>query len=99
MQKNETGPFPYTTHTNRLQMDERPQCETGIHQNPLREHRQQPLRPQWQQFLPINITKGKGSKGKNELLGLYHHQKFLHCKGNHQQNQKTANRMGEDISK
>ena len=34
MQKNETGPFPYTTHKNRLKMDERPQCETGIHQNP-----------------------------------------------------------------
>ena len=34
MQKNETGPFPYTTHKNRLQMDERPQCEKGTHQNP-----------------------------------------------------------------
>ena len=43
MQKNETGPFPYTTHKNRLQMVERPQCETGVHQNPKGEHRQQPL--------------------------------------------------------
>ena len=35
MQKNETpGPFPYITHENRLKMDEGPQCETGIHQNP-----------------------------------------------------------------
>ena len=34
MQKNETEPFPYTTHKNRLQMDERPQWEKGIHQNP-----------------------------------------------------------------
>jgi len=34
MQKNETGPFPYTTHKNRLKMDERHICETGIHQNP-----------------------------------------------------------------
>jgi len=28
-QKNETGPFPYTTRRNRLKMDERPKCETG----------------------------------------------------------------------
>ena len=34
MQKNETGPFPYTTHKNRLKMDERSQCETGLHLNP-----------------------------------------------------------------
>ena len=34
MQKNETGLFPYTIHKNRLKMDERPECETGIHQNP-----------------------------------------------------------------
>ena len=39
MQKNETGPFSYTIHKNKLQMDERPQCETGIHQNPREEHR------------------------------------------------------------
>ena len=34
MQKNETGPFPYTTHENRLKMDKGPQCERGIQQNP-----------------------------------------------------------------
>ena len=34
MQKNEIGLFPYTTHENRLKMDEGPQCEKGIHQNP-----------------------------------------------------------------
>ena len=42
MQKNETGP-PYTRHKNRFKMDERPECETGNHQNPREEHRQQPL--------------------------------------------------------
>ena len=31
MKKNETGPFPYTTHKNILKMDKRTQCETGIH--------------------------------------------------------------------
>jgi len=38
MQKNEPGPLSYTTHKNRLKMDERPKRETGIHQNS-REHR------------------------------------------------------------
>ena len=69
MQKNETGPFSYTIHKDKLKIYERPQCETGIHQNP-REHRQQPLRPQPQQ-LARYISKGKGNKSKNELLGLH----------------------------
>ena len=33
-QKSETGPFAFTIHKSRLKMDERPQCEKGIHQNP-----------------------------------------------------------------
>ena len=43
MQKNETGPFSYTIHKNKLKMGERPKCETGIFQNPRREHKQKPL--------------------------------------------------------
>ena len=43
MQKNETGPLSYTTHKHKLKMDERFKCETGNHQNPRRENRQQPL--------------------------------------------------------
>ena len=43
MQRNETGPFPYTIHKNKLKMDERPKCETEIHQNSRGELRQQPL--------------------------------------------------------
>jgi len=39
MQKNESGPFSYTIHKNKLKMDERLQCETGIYQNPRREHK------------------------------------------------------------
>ena len=42
MQKNETGPLSYTVHKNKFKGDERPKCETGIHQNP-REHRLQAL--------------------------------------------------------
>ena len=61
--------------------------------------RQQPLQSQPQQLLPRNITKGKGRKGKNELLGLHQDQQLLHTKGNSQQSQKTTDRMGEDIQK
>ena len=39
-------------------MDQRPECETGNHQNPRRETRKKPLRPQPQQFLTRHISKG-----------------------------------------
>ena len=39
-QKNETRPFSYIIHKDKLKMGERPQCETGIRQNPRGEHRQ-----------------------------------------------------------
>ena len=45
------------------------------------------------------MAKGKGSKGKSELLGLHQDQNLLHSKGNRQQNQKTTKRMREDIHK
>ena len=43
IQKNETQPFSYTIHKHKLEIDERPKCETGIPQNPRGEHSQQPL--------------------------------------------------------
>ena len=36
-------------------------------------------------------------KQKNKQLGLYQTKKLLHWKGNHQQNEKTTFRMGENI--
>ena len=86
MQKNETGPFSYIIPKDKLKMDERPKCETGIHQNPRGEHRQQPLRPRPQQLLARHVTKGKGNKSENELPGLHQDKNFLHSKGNNQQN-------------
>ena len=80
-------------------MNERPKCETGIHQNPRGEHRQQPLRPCPQQLLARHVSKGKGKKGKNELLGFHQDKKLMNSQGNSLQNQKTTNRMGEDICK
>ena len=43
MQKNETGLLSYIVHKNKFDKDERPNCETGNHQNPRGEHGQQPL--------------------------------------------------------
>ena len=43
MQKNETKPFSYTIHKDKLKMDERSKCETRIHQNARGEHRQHPF--------------------------------------------------------
>ena len=40
MHKNETGPLSYAIHKKELKMDERPNRETGNHQNPGGEHRQ-----------------------------------------------------------
>ena len=99
MQKNGTGPFPHTIHKNKFKMFERPKCETGTHQNLRGEHRQQPLQSPSLQLLDRHISKGKGNKGKNELLGLHQDKKLLHRKRNSQQNQKATHRMGEDICK
>ena len=90
MQKNETGPFSYIIHKNRLKMDERPKCETGFHHNPKEIHRQQPLRPWLQQLLARHVSKGKGNKGKNELLGLHQDKKLLHSNGSSRRHQKTT---------
>ena len=38
MQKNETWPLSHTIHKDKLQMDERHRCDTGIHQNILEEN-------------------------------------------------------------
>ena len=54
-------------------------------------------------FLETSPKESKGTlqgiKDKIELLGLHQDQKLLHSKGNSQQNQKTTERMGEDICK
>ena len=43
------------------------------------------------------IFPGKGNKRKNKQMELHQTKKFLHRKGNHQQNKKTTHRMGEHI--
>ena len=75
MQMNETGPFPDTIHKNKPQMDKRPKCETGIHQNPRGEHRQESFLPQPHQLLARYVSKGKGNRRKNGLFGTSSRQK------------------------
>ena len=54
MQKNETRPFFYTIHKDKLNMDETSKCETGIHQNLRGERRQQ--------FLASHVSWREGNK-------------------------------------
>ena len=84
---------------NKLKMDERPQCKTGSHQNPRGESRQKPLWHWTQQILTQHVSRGKGNKRKNELLGPHQNKKLLHSEGNNQQNWKATDIMGEDICK
>jgi len=98
MRKNETEPpLSYTIHKNKFKMDERPKCEIGIHQNPRREYRQQPLCPWPQQLLTRYVSRGKGDKSKNELLGCHQDKNHLHSEENNQQ--KAIFGMGEDTCK
>ena len=46
----------------------------------------------------LNLTP-KGNKSKNKQVGLHQSQKFLHSKGNHQQNKKETYWMVESICK
>ena len=50
-QKNETGPFSYTTHKNKLKWMKGLNVWTGNHQTPRGENRQQPLYPGRNNFL------------------------------------------------
>ena len=80
MLKNETRPLSYTIHKNKLKMDKGPECETGNHQNPRGESRQQPLWPQPQKFLTWCISEGNGIKSRNELLGPHEDKNFCTAK-------------------
>ena len=80
MQKNELGPPSYTIHKNKLKMDERPKHKTGSHPNPRGENRQQPLWPRPQQLLTWHVSRGKGNKSKNEVLGPHQDKKLCTVK-------------------
>ena len=82
MQKNETRPLSYTIHKNKLKMDERPECETGNHQNPRGESRKKTSLTLATAISYSAHLQGKGIKNKNELLGPNEDKKLLRCKQN-----------------
>ena len=86
MQKVETRPLSHTSHKNKLKMDKGPNVRQETIKTLEEKAGKKPLWPQLQQFLTWHISKGKGIKSKNELLGLYEDKKLLHSKGNNQQN-------------
>ena len=51
-----------------------------------------PLPCSWHLFFGID-TKGTGNKSKNKQGALYQTEKFLHSKGDNQQNEKTTYKM------
>ena len=74
-------------------MDERPQCETGIHQNSRGEHRQQPLRHRPKQ--PFHDTSPKPRETKDKMnFGTSSDKKLLHSQGKSQKKLRGSPRNG-----
>ena len=48
-------------------------------------------------FLLGYLSRQEKQKKKNKQMGLHQTKKFLHSKGNHQQNKKTTHKMEEHI--
>ena len=78
--------FLHHIQKNKLKMDETPNRKTGIHPNPPEKTGNNLFEPQPQQLLTCHVSRGKGNKSKNELLGPHQHKKLLQSKGNNQQN-------------
>ena len=72
-------PFSHQTQ-HKLKMGERPKHKTGSHQNPRGESRRKPLWPRPQQLLTQHVSRGKGNKSKNELLGPHENKDFCTAK-------------------
>ena len=70
MQKNEPGPLSYTIHKNKLKMDERPKLETGSHQNPWGESRQNLFDLWCSSFLLDRSPEARETKAKMNYLDL-----------------------------
>ena len=53
----------------------------------------------WTQLSDFQLSKGKGNKNKNKLKLNNNNKKILHSKENHQQKEKTAYGIEENIYK
>ena len=85
MQKNETRPLSYTSHTNKLKMDERPECKDTI--KTLEEKAGKDLSDlSCSNFLLDTSPKAREIKAKMNSWDIIKIKNLLHSKGNNQQN-------------
>ena len=70
MQKNETRPFSYTIHKDKLKMDERSKCETRFLQNPRGEQGNTLYELGHSNFLQDTSMKARETKAKMNYWDL-----------------------------
>ena len=80
-------------------MDKRPQHEAGIYQNPRGEHSSNLFDITHSNFFQDMSPKAKETKAKMSFWDFIKIKKFLHSKGNSQQNKEAPKGMEEDIPK
>ena len=74
-------------------------CKTRRYKTPRGDHRQNTPRHKSQQDPLWPTSQTIGNKSKNKQMGLNETLKLLHSKGNYNQGEKTALRLGENNSK
>ena len=77
---NEPGPLSYTIHKNKLKMDERPQCKTGIHQNSRGESRKNLFDLGLSNFLFNSSPEARETKAKMNYWDLIRIKSFCTAK-------------------
>ena len=97
MQKNETRPPSYITHKNKFKMGQRLKVRHKTIKI-LEENKSAKSQTLLIAFFNQIYTPRQGKEKKNKQMGLHQTKKFLHSKGNHQQNKKTTHRMGEHFT-
>ena len=80
MQKNEPGPLSFTIHKNKLKVDERPQRNTGSHQNPRGESRQNLFDLGCSNFLLNTSPEARETKAKMNYWNLIKIKSFCTAK-------------------
>ena len=83
--RNEPGPLSYTIH----KINSKWMKDLNVRQEAIKileEKAGQNLFDLGCSHFSLNVSRGKGNKSKNELWGHHQNKRFLHSKGNNQQN-------------